>query len=428
MIFANLGSFCLQLRRSRQSSTWSDWNFSALFHVWREFVFARWTWQQVQLLYVLSWFAETWSSQVFWKTNQLSLQASLHSAITSVPRWRSSQTSAETSLLRHDHVRLLLKLPCSDAIKSRVLNHEVIFCLDNGVSFYHGWNVLFLVLITYGRWAGIVGDDRTRVHKPKGRRLSPTGQMRNFFKTAVKNFFLPTRLDYARSFGWGWRILIVILFLSLIILCLPPMVGLISTSVLSLEFKHYLITNKDILKAWLNFGSLVLEILIAILLGQILLTEGMAQRLKRLVADSQVNYQRNLEIELRTEEMQLKNNVDEIYRLLHENASFPKLIANIGKAYRLVKESLIFLYPGLRDLYTKVIFLSLITSFPGGLYGLGAFILFILLSFTKVLGFFLDNPAFTKWLCSGLLRIHRLSNPWVMARGWESKAVADQIE
>lgn len=174
------------------------------------------------------------------------------------------------------------------------------------------------------------------------------------------------------------------------------MVGLISTSVLSLEIKHYLITNKDILKAWLNFGSLVLEILIAILLGQILLTEGMAQRLKRLVADSQVNYQRNLEIELRTEEMQLKNNVDEIYRLLHENASFPKLIANIGKAYRLVKESLIFLYPGLRDLYTKVIFLSLITSFPGGLYGLGAFILFILLSFTKVLGFFLDNPAFTK--------------------------------
>ena len=174
------------------------------------------------------------------------------------------------------------------------------------------------------------------------------------------------------------------------------MVELISTSVLSPEFRNYLITNKDVLKAWLNFVSLVLEILIAILLGQILLTEGIAQRLKRLVADSQVNYQVNLEVELRAEEMRLKNNVDEIHRLLHENASIRELFKNVVKAYRLVKESLIFLYPGMRDLYAKVIFFSLMTSFPGGLYGLGAFTLFIFLSFIKVLGFFLDNPAFTK--------------------------------
>jgi hypothetical protein len=219
--------------------------------------------------------------------------------------------------------------------------------------------------------------------------------MRNFFKSLIGKLFLPTRLDYAKPFGWGWRILIIIIFLSLIVLSLPPMVEHISSSVLSTEFRKTLFNNKDILKSWLNFISLLLEILIAVLLGEILLTEGIAQRLKRLVADSQVKHQLALDIELSAQEIRLKTNVDEIYRLLSEKSSFKETVMKAAQLSSLVKDSITFLYPGIREIYTKVIFLSLITSFPGGLYGLGAFTLFSLLSLTKVLGFYLDSPWLT---------------------------------
>jgi hypothetical protein len=215
--------------------------------------------------------------------------------------------------------------------------------------------------------------------------------MRNFFKRIIEELFLPTRLDYTKPFSWGWRILIIVIFLLLVVLSLPPVVEYIC-SLLSIESKSWFTTNKDILKAWMNFISLTLEILIAVLLGEIVLTEGIAQRLRRLVADSQVKNQLALDIELKAEEIRLKNNVDEIYRLLREKSSIKDLFKKAARLYFLVKETIGFLYPGMRKFYTRVILLSLITSFPGGFYGLLAFFLFVLLSITKVVSFYLDSP------------------------------------
>lgn len=218
--------------------------------------------------------------------------------------------------------------------------------------------------------------------------------MRNVFKKIIENLFIPTKLDYARPFSWGWLIIIVLVFLSLFVLGMPPIVKMMTSSVLSEGSRAYLIANKDSAKVWLGFSSLTFELLIAILLGQILLTEPIAQRLKRIVADSQVKQQLALQTEISEEESRLKRQVDEVFELLHDKSGTGGPFSRAAKISVLTGDMLVFLYPGMRRFYKKVIILSLITNFPGGLYGLGAFVLFVLLSLTKVGGIYLDSPWF----------------------------------
>ena len=215
--------------------------------------------------------------------------------------------------------------------------------------------------------------------------------MQRFFKKIIESLFIPTRQDYTKLFKWSWLVIITIVFLLLFGLSLPPIVKKISSAI-SEEAKRTLVTNNEVIKIWISFSSLTLELLIAILLGQILLTESASRRLKQILAYSQIESQLILDIELFTREANLKNKVDEYYNLMEDKSTVKGLMNRISRLYVLSSEILITIYPDMRSYYTRVIFLSLITSFPGGLYGLGAFILFVLLSLTKVMGIYLDSP------------------------------------
>jgi hypothetical protein len=147
--------------------------------------------------------------------------------------------------------------------------------------------------------------------------------------------------------------------------------------------------RKDEIKSCCDFAIICLQILIALMIGGIAVTDALAAFVRTKFAELENNEKRRI---WRTQ-FALLRDILSIYkeirqtsqerRLLRTSKSFLTILRNLFKFYELLRSDL-------GRLWARILFFRLASSFPGGFYGVAAFILFEALIIIQVVKTYFD--------------------------------------
>jgi hypothetical protein len=215
-----------------------------------------------------------------------------------------------------------------------------------------------------------------------------------------ERLFLPAQRDYSISLRRPWFALSFLLLLLVAAGSLP----FIQTFILGTypDFHVWLKTNASIGKATLESASIFLEIFIAIFIGGSIMSERLA--LTQPVRDLIENVQESMNASLKNQ----AGNLEEYFKSLPERAkhSLPEIVASLvllragvtytnffwrlGSLFDLSKDFYVVVRRELPRYARNFVAVKLITSFPGGLYGLVTYFLFFWLIIIRVFKLYFD--------------------------------------
>lgn len=205
-----------------------------------------------------------------------------------------------------------------------------------------------------------------------------------------KYFFLPTQFDYRTCFTLPIRIVIIVFFVVLIVLAAPPVIDIIISHQDRIPVFLSVQIHKQVWLDYVEYVSFLLEIAIAFLIGGSIFAEWATNYYKAAVE----TYEKKI-IEARENNLtELKEESEQLIKRHMEILSQMTAINFIASLCELWKTSMRFINLMYRDVgRVNSIFLmtKALVSFPGGLYGLLAFISFYTLCVLRVVSYYIDK-------------------------------------
>lgn len=211
-----------------------------------------------------------------------------------------------------------------------------------------------------------------------------------FTKRIIDCLFLPTRTNHRVFLSRPLLLLVILPAIAYAVLSLP----VIQRLVWQYGYTHWnmklIIPDKDIAKAWFESLSFVLDLFVAILIGGSIFGE----RLAKSFEESVKKYEEAREVLLGNKAaniaIDLETSIKKIQRIRSEKTitmlkHLPGLIKEMKNIYNLAFKQV----PNFYKRYLRFVFYS---SFPGGLYGFSAFLLFFTSSAFKLVGMYLGSP------------------------------------
>lgn len=217
----------------------------------------------------------------------------------------------------------------------------------------------------------------------------------------MSGFFLEKR-HIDKSVRFFWTALVITALLALALSIFPPLVPHVAETLVSPGTRSYILSNKSEIKAWLDFVTIILELAIALCIGGAVFSETLANRLKQRLYDWQTTYaQEGKEVaeESISETVGLSNRVKRIYndvRQFNFDAnSFTEMFVlfseKLEEADRTAENLRKLLFHDYPTVVQKLVMGNLIRNFPGGIYGMMAFLLFFCLMVMKVTAIYVSN-------------------------------------
>lgn len=197
-------------------------------------------------------------------------------------------------------------------------------------------------------------------------------------KKIIDTLFLPAYADHRELLSRPLFVVVVFFAVLYSILSLPVIQEIVWVNMCEPSDRLQIIANKDITKAWFESLSFILDLTVAFLIGGSIFGEKLA----RSFQNSIVQYEKAREALLKNEleeltndvELTIKESIEKINEIRSEVTfdmlkNLPEIIREIRNIYRCA-------FSDVPDFYKGYLRFVLYSSFPGGLYGLSAFILF----------------------------------------------------
>jgi hypothetical protein len=190
--------------------------------------------------------------------------------------------------------------------------------------------------------------------------------------------------EWREPFEKLWFTVFVSFLVVIIMLSLPPLVGLVTSAIFGHGGSTWLHTNRAWINPWLASLRLIFEILTAICIGGSIFARRRASKLELALT----NYEEKLFEKGKAELTAREEHLIEQFRLIYRLAS-PKVIVKAIGIFQVFatryRRSVQFFLSLLISYYTAIwvfkqmkrswpVFTVLFASFPGGFYGLLAFI------------------------------------------------------
>ncbi|MFI4982479.1 MAG: hypothetical protein ACHQIO_19180 [Nevskiales bacterium] len=210
------------------------------------------------------------------------------------------------------------------------------------------------------------------------------------FKSVLPGLFFPTRIATPRAMSIPAAIFIGSLLLTAIVLAEPTIRNLVTADVF--EVTCLPAAYKDAAKGYCDFAAIVLQILIAVVIGGIAITD----RTVRLAQGLALSFERQREQRLSYEQRRLIREMYAIYLRSRATARGITLRMLLAKFATMMRDShRIYRIAGHRlpIFYMTMITLRFGPAFPGGLHGVIAFVLFEGLLSAQVVKTYFDYVA-----------------------------------
>jgi hypothetical protein len=239
-------------------------------------------------------------------------------------------------------------------------------------------------------------DDFARVKK-RGRRSQLAASLSRIAASCTRGvefIFLPFEMDYRESLKAPLLVLCLVLLLLLLVVAFPPLLRFAFSKIIP---EQVIRPDKGIWKEWLAYAKICLEIMVAVAVGGSVFAESVKVATRQALEE----YQKVREHVLKRDVKELKGRVR---KLTLRYFAVPRWIANskgIANSLRRYVLGMFIIYNSLRKLYGismsapnglfRFLIWTVSGGFPGGLFGVFAYICFFLLTLTKVIQLYVDS-------------------------------------
>ncbi len=220
--------------------------------------------------------------------------------------------------------------------------------------------------------------------------------MSNIVENVVKGIseylFLPVNADYKKCFSKPLKVIVLIYFLYVVVISFPSFVQWEKATNIYLPLISEVINNPGFWGVWLPYANFLLEIVFFLMIGGSVFGEWMASYSKDAIHQygGAVEKARKKDLVLSENDLALK--IRDFSSLL-EGIDFKNAIQRIWQIYWKSRKILNTLLKDVPRVNARFIGAKLAVSFPGGTYGLFAFIIFGILIQTKVAQFYLPGSG-----------------------------------
>lgn len=222
----------------------------------------------------------------------------------------------------------------------------------------------------------------------------------------VDYVFLPVSSSFEKSSLKGFAShFTIFLLLSCVIAGIPSLRDYFIVHLFSKEILTTLKTNNEIFSSWLDFFDILISVLILVTFGGLIFTDFIANSFKDVCSRYQAGIQNLLNGELPSLKQNVRNSVEEYFRLvglqpLKKFWKGNKNPINAIKAYIIYANKLYNITSSLQNhllndvpqKYRNYLIIMFYSNFPGGLYGLIIFSLFVVGIVFKVFKLYLASP------------------------------------
>ncbi len=214
----------------------------------------------------------------------------------------------------------------------------------------------------------------------------------NIVKGISEYLFLPVNADYKKYFSKPLKVTVIFYFLYVVAISCPSFVQWEKASGIYLPLVSEVINSPGFWSVWLPYASFLLEIVFFLMIGGSVFGEWMASYSKDAIHQygDAVEKSRRKDLSFSKNELELK--IREYSNLL-EGISFKNAVQRIWQIYWKSRKILNTLLKDVPSVNARFIGAKLAVSFPGGTYGLFAFIIFGILIQTKVAQFYLPGSG-----------------------------------
>ena len=210
---------------------------------------------------------------------------------------------------------------------------------------------------------------------------------------------MPGTLDHKQLFSKLSLSLIAIVSLILIACSSPPFIQYAITELFTDAQKETLLINKNEIKSWLSFVSIVLEIFIAIFIGGSVFGVKLTNKFKDALSEYQDTVSETLDYDRISLDSIATRRFLQIKSIL-SNISLKTFFKDLSALSRHSKNLKSAILSDIPRFQRKYILVMLTANFPGGFFGFLAFICFIILTILKILQIYLESQwlEISRWM------------------------------
>jgi len=209
-------------------------------------------------------------------------------------------------------------------------------------------------------------------------------------RAVAGRLFLPVEADYNRVLGVPLRVLVLLALFGIVALSAPPVVERVWDEDIwpfdSIRASH------AVWESWLPFAVTGLEILLALLIGGSVFGEWAAAHSKSALDRLQASVDASRKEDIVDAEDELEGRLRR-YRMLLEGITWRNIVVRLWELFFLSRDILAFVVREVPRTNARFVTAKIGVAFPGGFFGLFAFMTFGVLSIAKVLDLYLNRVA-----------------------------------
>jgi hypothetical protein len=202
--------------------------------------------------------------------------------------------------------------------------------------------------------------------------------LRNITASIANGLFLPVNINYKDRFAVPLRILVALFFIYSVIIAIPSIISfvLVKENNIYLPLMTEFVNNAVVWKTWLPFVSFLLEIIFFLMIGGSVFSEWIASHSKEAIEKYETAIVKATENEVESARGALEKEIYNYNNLLKADITFSDFIPTLWDLYKISNTIMQLTVKDIPRINARFIVSKLVISFPGGTYGLVAFIIF----------------------------------------------------
>lgn len=215
---------------------------------------------------------------------------------------------------------------------------------------------------------------------------------KDFVAAIADRLFLPVEIEYRDYFTRPLRIFVLLFFLYSLIIALPPIIHIVKENSIFLPFINGVMENPSFWGKWIPYINFALEVVFFLMIGGSAFSEWVAANSEATFKDYEEAVEKAKEREVLEKKDELVSEIKSYYALI-EGINLINLIPRFISIFNTSKRVSNMLVKDVAKVNARFLATKIAVSFPGGIYGLFAFVLFGALIQIKVAKFYLPTSG-----------------------------------
>lgn len=212
-------------------------------------------------------------------------------------------------------------------------------------------------------------------------------KLENIVSSLADKIFLPVDVEYKNYFSVPLKALVILFFIYSSIIALPPIIDLVKDNAFPLPFIDSVYSNPAFWKRWLPFLDFFIEAIFFLMIGGSIFSEWVVAHSKAIIDKYEIAVEAAKTQELaEAKEVLVKSIMN--YNMLLKGITIQNLIPRVFEIYKASREVIDLLVNDAARVNARFLATKLAVSFPGGAYGVCAFVLFAALIQVRVAQFY----------------------------------------